>query len=115
MDAFCRSIFLDLSPIKQCARKRAFELSCYSVKWTILRFPLGFIYIVMYEIAVTQCSSTLTAFFFGWCYSYGPQQGPDRQQKKRGERAQAEEKAKGSCSWRPRTKERKPGKRKKPK
>jgi hypothetical protein len=21
-------------------------------------------------------------FFFGWCYSYGPQQGPDRQQKK---------------------------------
>jgi hypothetical protein len=22
-------------------------------------------------------------FFFGWCYSYGPQQGPDRQQKKR--------------------------------
>jgi len=36
-------------------------------------------------------------FFFGWCYSYGPQQGPDRQQKKRGERAQAEEKAKGSC------------------
>ena len=54
-------------------------------------------------------------FFFGWCYSYGPQQGPDRQQKKRGERAQAEEKAKGSCSRRPRTKERKPGKRKKPK
>jgi len=35
--------------------------------------------------------------------------------KKRGERAQAEEKAKGSCSRRPRTKERKPGKRKKPK
>jgi len=33
--------------------------------------------------------------------------------KKRGERAQAEEKAKGSCSRRPRTKERKPGKRKK--
>jgi len=29
--------------------------------------------------------------------------------KKRGERAQAEEKAKGSCSRRPRTKERKPG------
>ena len=54
-------------------------------------------------------------FFFGWCYSYGPQQGPDRQQKERGERAQAEEKAKGSCSRRPRTKERKPGKRKKPK
>jgi len=54
-------------------------------------------------------------FFFGWCYSYGPQQGPDRQQKKRGERAQAEEKAKGSCSRRPRTKERKLGKRKKPK
>ena len=52
-------------------------------------------------------------FFFGWCYSYGPQQGPDRQQKKRGERAQAQEKAKGSCSRRPRTKERKPGKRKK--
>ena len=23
-----------------------------------------------------------SAFFFGWCYSYGPQQGPDRQQKK---------------------------------
>jgi len=21
-------------------------------------------------------------FFLGWCYSYGPQQGPDRQQKK---------------------------------
>ena len=21
-------------------------------------------------------------FFFGWCYSNGPQQGPDRQQKK---------------------------------
>ena len=54
-------------------------------------------------------------FFFGWCYSYGPQQGPDRQQKKRGGRAQAEEKAKGSCSRRPRTKERKPGKRKIPK
>ena len=24
----------------------------------------------------------LYIFFFGWCYSYGPQQGPDRQQKK---------------------------------
>jgi len=23
-----------------------------------------------------------TFFFLGWCYSYGPQQGPDRQQKK---------------------------------
>jgi len=33
--------------------------------------------------------------------------------KKRGGRAQAEEKAKGSCSRRPRTKERKPGKKKK--
>ena len=55
----------------------------------------------------------LDIFFLGWCYSYGPQQGPDRQQKKRGETAQAEEKAKGSCSRRPRTKERKPGKRKK--
>jgi hypothetical protein len=54
-------------------------------------------------------------FFLGWCYSCGPQQGPDRQQEKRGGRAQAEEKAKGSCSRRPRTKERKPGKRKKPK
>jgi len=54
-------------------------------------------------------------FFFWWCYSYGPQQGPDRQQKKRGGRAQAEEKARGSCSRRPRTRERKPGKRKGPK
>ena len=35
-----------------------------------------------------------------------PQQGPDRQQKKRGGRAQAEEKARGSCSRRPRTRER---------
>ena len=52
--------------------------------------------------------------FFLWCYSYCPQ-GPDRQQKKRGGRAQAEEKARGSCSRRPRTRERKPGKRKGPK
>jgi len=27
-------------------------------------------------------STTSFFFFFGWCYSYGPQQGPDRQQKK---------------------------------
>ena len=54
-------------------------------------------------------------FFSWWCYSYGPQQGPDGQQKKRGGRAQAEEKARGSCSRRPRTRERKPGKRKGPK
>jgi hypothetical protein len=30
-----------------------------------------------------QLSSVAGFFFFlGWCYSYGPQQGPDRQQKK---------------------------------
>jgi len=51
-------------------------------------------------------SRPLPWIFFWWCYSYGPQQGPDRQQKKRG-RAQAEEKARGSCSRRPRTRERK--------
>ena len=28
-----------------------------------------------------RCALTMQ-FFFGWCYSYGPQQGPDRQQKK---------------------------------
>jgi len=55
------------------------------------------------------------AKFFWWFYSYGSQQGPDRQQKKRGGRAQAEEKARGSCSRRPRTRERKPRKRKGPK
>ena len=28
---------------------------------------------------------TSLTFFFWWCYSYGPQQGPDRQQKKKRE------------------------------
>jgi hypothetical protein len=30
----------------------------------------------------TQTKLTVLFFFFGWCYSYGPQQGPDRHQKK---------------------------------
>ena len=57
--------------------------------------------------------SVNTLFFFGSVTATAPSRGLTDNKKKRGERAQAEEKAKGSCSRRPRTKERKPGKRKK--
>jgi len=53
-------------------------------------------------------------FFFFWVVlQLRPPAGTWQTTKKRGERAQAKEQAKGSCSRRPRTKERKPGKRKK--
>jgi len=51
-------------------------------------------------------------FFWGSVTATAPSRGLTDNKKKKGERAQAEEKAKGSCSRRPRTKERKPGKRK---
>ena len=36
------------------------------------------------NVRMQACETQGTAlfFFFGWCYSYGPQQGPDRQHKK---------------------------------
>jgi len=59
-------------------------------------------------------SLTILFFFLGGVTATAPSRDLT-DNKKRGGRAQAEEKAKGSCSRRPRTKERKPGKRKKPK
>ena len=35
-----------------------------------------------FQMVCTQTKLTVLFFFFGWCYSYGPQQGPDRNQKK---------------------------------
>ena len=76
-----------------------------TTNWAVLRecghAPLQFYW---FRSAVKLFNSMLnTNIFFWWFYSYGPQQEPDRQQKKRGGRAQAEEKARGSCSRRPRT------------
>jgi hypothetical protein len=60
-------------------------------------------------------SENFFCFVLGGVTATAPSRDLTDNKKKRGERAQAEEKAKGSCSRRPRTKERKPGKRKKPK
>jgi hypothetical protein len=54
------------------------------------------------------------SFFFGGVTATAPSRDLTDNKKKRG-RAQAEEKARGSCSRRPKTRERKPGKRKGPK
>jgi hypothetical protein len=56
---------------------------------------------------------SLKFFFWGGVTATAPSRDLTDNNKKRGERAQAEKKAKRSCSRRPRTKERKPGKRKK--
>jgi hypothetical protein len=70
----------------------------------------------LHKLGIAKIEANYHAYYHfflgGACYSYGPQQGPDRQQQKRGGRSQAEEKARGSCSRRPRTRGRKTGKRK---
>jgi len=41
-----------------------------------------FFWTVVARVCMRGSSYTGVFFFFGWCYSYGPQQGPDRLQKK---------------------------------
>ena len=64
------------------------------------------------ELAAIAAAVIHFFFFWGGVTATAPSRDLT-DNKKRGERAQAEERAKGSCSRRPRTKERKPGKRKK--
>jgi len=58
------------------------------------------------------CHDLSLIFFWGDVTATAPSRDLTDNKKKRGGRAQAEEKARGSCSRRPRTRERKPGKRK---
>jgi hypothetical protein len=53
-------------------------------------------------------------FFFGWCYSYGPQQGPDRQQKKEEEGLKQRRKQKEAAQGDPELKKGKQEKEKNP-
>jgi hypothetical protein len=81
-------------------------------------FILAFLKTVSYHLRFElQCNPwwRRSIFFLVGVTATAPSRDLTDNKKKRGERAQAEEKAKGSCSRRPRTKERKPGKRKKPK
>ena len=79
-------------------------------------FILAFLKTVSYHLRFElQCNPwwRRSIFFLVGVTATAPSRDLTDNKKKRGERAQAEEKAKGSCSRRPRTKERKPGKRKK--
>jgi hypothetical protein len=65
---------------------------------------------------IVESVEYLHAYIFFWILGDVTATAPSRDltdnNKKRGGRAQAEEKARGSCSRRPRTREMKPGKRK---